>query len=178
MNEEGMLKPALTGGVLLGILSALPFIGSFNCVCCAWVVGGGLFAAYLYVKSSSASVTLGRGMKLGAATGSIGALVYILFSIPLFLMKKNDVNVKEQALQIMDRWFGVTPQMRDYLQNISAPSDIGISALLFVMIFTIGIFCLFGMLGGSIGVALFEKRPPAAPPDNFMPDPPPEDFPQ
>lgn len=52
MNQEGMLKPALTGGVLLGILSALPFVSAFNCLCCAWVIGGGMLAAHLFVSSS------------------------------------------------------------------------------------------------------------------------------
>ena len=30
MNEAGMLKPALIGGVLLGILSSIPIISLFN----------------------------------------------------------------------------------------------------------------------------------------------------
>jgi hypothetical protein len=178
MNDEGMLKPALIGGVLLGILSVMPYIQSLNCCCCAWVIGGGLLAAYLYVKGSSTPVTLGRGVKLGLITGSIGGLVDFLFSIPLdYLMKSNNVNAKEQLLQLMERWFNVTPELREYIQNVPTPSDTGLFTIILKLIFTIGIFCLFAMLGGTIGVALFEKRKTGAPPDNFMPNPPPTEFP-
>ncbi len=37
MNEQGMFKPALIGGVLLGVLSAIPLVSALNCFCCAWV---------------------------------------------------------------------------------------------------------------------------------------------
>ena len=67
MNEDSMLKPALVGGVLLGILSALPLINYFNCICCAWVILGSVVAARLYVKDSSVPVTLGRGVALGTS---------------------------------------------------------------------------------------------------------------
>jgi hypothetical protein len=178
MNEEGMLKPALIGGVLLGILSVLPIIGYFNCVCCAWVIGGGLLAAHLYVKASLTPVTLGRGVALGLVTGSIGSLVYILFSIPLYLMvKKSGVNLTDMVRQNMERWIKVMPEMRNYLQTASTQPDIGLSVLIFVMIFTIGIFCIFAMVGGAVGVAIFEKRKTGAPNPPAMdlpPSPPPD----
>jgi hypothetical protein len=178
MNEEGMLKPALMGGVLLGILSVLPVIGYFNCACCAWVIGGGLFAAHLYVKASLTPVTLGRGVALGSVTGLIGSLVYILFSIPLYLMvKQSGVNFTDLVRQNMERWIKVMPEMRDYLQTASMQSEIGLSVFIFGTIFTIGIFCLFAMVGGAVGVALFEKRKTGAPPDAGAPNPPTIDLP-
>jgi hypothetical protein len=178
MNEEGMLKPALIGGVALGIFSVLPVIGYFNFVCCAWVIGGGLLAAHLYVKASPAPVTLGRGVALGSLTGLIGSIVYILFCIPLYLMmKRSGVNLGDLARQSMERWIKVMPEMRNYLQNASAQTDIGLSAVLFGVIFTIGIFCLFAMLGGAVGVAVFEKRRTGAPPDDAGANPPAPDLP-
>jgi hypothetical protein len=178
MNEERMLKPALIGGVSLGILSVLPIIGYFNCVCCAWVIGGGLLAAHLYVKASLTPVTLGRGVALGSVTGLIGSLVYILFWIPLYLMvKKSGVNLSDLVRQSMERWINVMPEMRNYLQTSSAQTDIGLSVVLFCIIFTIGIFCIFAMLGGAVGVAIFEKRKTGGPPDDVMTNPTSTDLP-
>jgi hypothetical protein len=178
MNDEGMLKPALIGGVLLGILSVLPVIGSFNCVCCAWVIGGGLLAAYLYVKDSSVPVTLGRGAALGSFTGLIGSLVYVLFTIPLYLMmKRSGFNVMEQVRQRMEQWFSATPEMREFLQRPSTPSDIGLLGFAFVLIFIMAIFCLFATIGGAMGVALFEKRNTGAPPNDAISYLPPDDLP-
>jgi hypothetical protein len=178
MNEESMLKPALIGGVALGILSVLPIIGSFNCVCCAWVIGGGVLAAHQYVKASLTPVTLGRGVALGSVTGLIGSLVYILFTIPLYLMLiRSGVRLTDLVRQSMERWIKAMPEMRDYLQTASTQSDIGLSVVLFGMIFTIGIFCIFGMLGGAVGVAIFEKRRTGAPPDDVATNPPPPDVP-
>jgi ABC-type spermidine/putrescine transport system permease subunit I len=150
MNKAGMLKPALIGGMLLGMLSALPY---FDCACCIWVIGGGLFAAYLYVKDSPIPVMLGRGVVLGLATGLIGSLVYILFKIPLYpMMKKDNAANMEHARQLLESWL---PQLREYLQPEAMPSEIGVGALIFSFIFMLGIFCLFSMLGGAVGVALF-----------------------
>ena len=38
------LQPALLGGVVIGVLSALPVINVANC-CCAWILFGGALAA-------------------------------------------------------------------------------------------------------------------------------------
>src|SRR5688572_543103 len=103
MNQEGMLKPALIGGVLLGILSAIPIIGAVNCLCWAWVITGSVLAANLYVKSSSTEVTLGRGVGLGFLTGAIGAVVDVLFAIPMHLMMRGmGVNFMEPLREALE----------------------------------------------------------------------------
>jgi len=71
MNKDSFLKSALIGGVALGVLSALPVLGAVNCLCCAWVIGGGMFAAHLYVKEAQLPVTLGTGVLLGLLAGVI-----------------------------------------------------------------------------------------------------------
>ena len=182
MNEEPMLKPALIGGVILGILSSLPIVKAFNCVCCAWVIGGGVLAAYLYVKDSSVPVTLGRGVALGLLTGVIGTFAYALFSIPLFFFGSG-MNTMEQARQWIDQVPNIPPETRRMVQSFYARG--GISAFIYAIsiVFMLVVFSLFGMLGGAIGVALFEKRKPGTPsiePPPYQPPsgmPPPPDVP-
>jgi len=174
MNEERMLKPAVIGGVLLGILSALPFIAFFNCVCCAWVIGGGILASYLYVKDSPVPVTLGRGVALGLLTGVIGAIVTTLFSIPLFLIaNKSGANPLEQVRQALERMPNVPPESLDTMKALSQKGSLEI--LLFAMfIATLVTYSLVAMLGGAIGVAVFEKRKPVAGPSDIPAYEPPQ----
>src|SRR5437867_4525971 len=159
MNEGGMLKPALIAGVLLGILSAVPLVSLFNCFCCAWVIGGGILSASLYVKSSATAVSLGQGVALGALTGAIGAVVDLLFTIPLhFLMRGIGGSLMDQIREALERVPNVPPESKDALRAfLSRSSDAGFIVLIIGGFFTIMIYSIMAMLGGTIGVALFEK---------------------
>jgi hypothetical protein len=181
MNEERMLKPALIGGVLLGILSALPILRAFNCVCCAWVIGGGMLAAYLYVKDSTVPVSLGRGVALGLLTGAVGAIVTMLFSIPLQILNHAGADWAEQMRRSMDQVPNLPPESRQLLESMFVRGGMGVIFYAIGFIFMLFICSLFGMLGGAVGVAIFEKRKPGAPspdvptyqPPSGMPPPPP-----
>jgi hypothetical protein len=186
MNEHRMLRPALIGGVLLGILSAIPIVSAFNCACCAWVIGGGVLAAYLLVKDSPIPVTLGRGALLGLLTGVIGTVTSTLINVPLqFLISRIGANPLEQMRQVFDKIPDMPPESRQMLETLLAQKNVGILFFIFSVFFTLIIYCLFAMLGGTIGVAIFEKRkhgtppmdmPPQQPPAN-LPPPPPTDAP-
>jgi hypothetical protein len=183
MNQEGMFKPALIGGVLLGILSALPVLQYFNCLCCAWVIAGGMLAAHLYVKGAATAVTLGTGVLLGLLTGAIGAIVDTLFSIPIFLaLKPFAGSLADQMQQVFDRVPSLPPATRDALLSLFASGrGIGIAVVVVSGFLKLILYSLVGMLGGAIGVAVFEKRklggtPMSQPPVNLPPPPP--DFPR
>src|SRR5512136_2122581 len=136
MNEERMLKPALIGGVLLGILSSLPVISAFNCVCCAWVIGGGVLAAYLYVKDSPVPVTLGRGVGLGLLTGVIGSVVSALFYIPLHLvLRRSGMGIVEQMKQSMSQVPNLPPETRQMLESLSSGEGLSIAVYAIGFIF-------------------------------------------
>jgi len=172
MIDERMFRAALIGGVLLGVLSVLPVISAFNCLCCAWVIVGGVLAAHLYVKSAPAVVTLGQGVGLGLLTGVIGAIVDTLFSIPLhFLLSRIGMGFMEQFGQIFEQVQNLPPETREAMRAIVASG--GSAGTLFILLsglIKVVIYGLVAMLGGAIGVAIFEKRkigaadlPPQAP---------------
>ncbi len=172
MNEEGMMKPALIGGVLIGVLSSVPFL-NIPCCCCAWVVGGGALAAYVYVRECKSRVTLGRGVALGALAGAIGAVVNALFLIPRLLISKSPV--AEQFSRAIEQVPNVPEETRQLIATVLAREgmiEFLIIASFFVILF---VYCLLSMLGGAIGVAFFEKRSPGAeaPPAILPPPPPP-----
>jgi hypothetical protein len=154
MRLENMWKPAAIGGILLGVLSSVP---PLNCACCIWMLGGGFLAAYLYVKESSVVVTLGQGVLLGFIAGVIGTIIGELIQIILFPLSA------EQIRQIMEQIPGFTEENRKSVEELLSRE--GFISILFVMNIAISLVinCLLAMLGGALGVALFEKRKPQDP---------------
>jgi hypothetical protein len=143
------LKPALLGGLVVGLLSAIPFV---NYCCCIWGIGGGGLASFLYMKESPTKIGPGDGAMLGGLAGLIGALIYLIVGVPI-------------------AYFISGAAMEDAFQraNIHLPFT---GFLLFLMSGLIGGLCLLvlAVIGGLIAVPVFEKRTDAPPP------PPPQDF--
>jgi hypothetical protein len=185
MNEGHMLKPALIGGVLLGILSTLPYISYFNCICCAWVILGAVVAARLYVKDASVPVTLGSGVAIGLLTGAIGTVVSALFSIPLLLLaSRGGSGLMEQMKQALEQVPNVPPETRQAIESLFSQGNIASIFYIAGFFLLLLVNCLVAMIGGAIGVAIFERRPRGAaapgmtqyqPPSDVPPPPPPSD---
>lgn len=185
MNEGGMVKPALIGGVLLGVLSALPVVNAANCFCCAWVIAGGVLAAYLHVKGSLTAVSLGSGAGLGLLAGVTGAIVDFLFSLPIqFLMRRAGLDLVEDLRKTLEQIPSIPSETRDALLALLADSStFSVAMLVIGGIFKLFVYAVMAMLGAMIGVALFEKRKPGqggpqfsaptAPPPPEIPLPPP-----
>jgi hypothetical protein len=184
MNEGGLLRPALIGGVLLGIVSVVPILGAFNCLCCAWVIGGGVLAAYFYVHGAPAMVSLGRGATLGLLTGAIGAVVDTLFSVPTHLLiARFGDDTLGPIRQILERFSELPPEARELFERLFSrdPASVILHEI-FNGIVKLIVYPIMAMLGGAIGVALFEKRRPGdaiaatdVPTPSPLPPPPPPD---
>ena len=161
MNSKSMLKPGIIGGILLGVLSSVP---PLNCACCIWMLGGGFLAAYLFVKESSVVVTLGQGVLLGLIAGVIGTIIGELIQIPLFLLSsEGGRGIAEQIMQTMEQIPGFTEETRKSVAELLSRE--GFISILFVVniVMSLLLNCLLAMLGGALGVALFEKRKPHDP---------------
>ncbi|HEY0366397.1 MAG TPA: hypothetical protein VGC73_07990 [Pyrinomonadaceae bacterium] len=145
------LKPALLGGLIVGVLSAIPLL---NYCCCIWGIGGGVLAGFLYIKSSPVPVKVGEGAIIGVLTGIIGAVLYFIIGVPLayFISGAN----LEQTLR------GAGIQLPSGISGLLlfVISGLVVGALLFVL----------SIIGGLISVPIFEKRKDVPPP------PPPQDF--
>src|SRR3954447_8779829 len=145
------LKPALLGGLIVGILSAIPLL---NYCCCIWGIVGGALAGFLYIKSSPVPVKLGDGAVVGLFSGIIGAVLYFMIGVPIayFISRGN----LEQTLR------GTGLQLPAGLSGVA----------LFVMSGLIGgaTLLVLSIIGGLIAVPIFEKRKDVPPP------PPPQDF--
>jgi hypothetical protein len=183
MNQSGVLKPALIAGVIVGVISAVPGLKILNCFCCAWIIAGAILAANLYVKQSVTEVSLGTGVVLGLLTGTIAGAVETLFSIPISIaMRSAGTEIFEQMERVLEQVPNVPAESKEMMRSL-ARRGFGIVFLIIGGILTIFIYAVVGMVGGAVGVALFEKRksgdtgvaPPPAyrPPNQFTPPPPP-----
>src|SRR5205814_1251056 len=68
-------QPALIGGLVMGVLSALPLVNAANICCCLWVIAGGAVAAYLLQQNQTMPIAPGDGALVGLFAGIIGAFV-------------------------------------------------------------------------------------------------------
>jgi hypothetical protein len=162
MNNK--VKPALIGGVLLGLLSVIPFVSALNVCCCLWAILGGMLASYLYVKNSPTPATAGDGAIIGALAGVTGAVVALIIGTPIsYAMGPTMRNLLLNLAENMDP--RQAEQFRRQLEMSSSDSLLPVIINQLVLAF---LLFIFSIIGGLIGTALFGKRQGGA-----MPPPPP-----
>jgi hypothetical protein len=159
--QPAKFQPALLGGVAIGILSALPVINVANC-CCAWILFGGALAAYLMQANHPEPIQVGDGAIVGLLAGLIGAVVWLIVSVPINIVMAPLQN--EMTQRFLRDASDLPPELRTMLESFSGGATIGIG-LVFGFFVMLVVSTLFGMLGGLFGALLFKKsQPPVIPP--------------
>ena len=156
--DQGRLQPALLGGLFIGVMSALPLINMGNCCCCLWVVAGGVLAVYLRQQNLAIAVTAAEGALVGLMAGLIGGIVGSLLSIPVQMLI--GPMQQEWMTRILQSNQDMPPQARDMAERLMAGSAIRVAGAIMNIITSV----VFGLLGGLLGVAIFKKNAPPAPP--------------
>jgi hypothetical protein len=153
MNSRSLFLAAGLAGVAIGLLSGIPIISAVNCLFCAWVWGGGIFAVYLYKRNEPSAFMLKpeQGALLGAVAGVIGAVVYTIISTIVGGANAALFNLIQNNPQLRD-------QFGDFLPQLLAQGGFSILALACSLV----IFAVFGAIGGLIGAAVL--KPKTAPP--------------
>lgn len=153
MNDQrpGMFIPALIGGVTAGILSGIPIV---NCLCCLWIIGGGVLAAYFLTKESPVKLTAGDGAIVGIFTGIIAAIVEALVNIPFRAFSEKLVQ------DMMDRFSQYYDEMPSGWESWLGDGGMEGSFVWTILgfVFSVVVFSAFGALGGIIGISLFSKK--------------------
>jgi len=153
-------QPAFIGGLVMGVLSALPLVSAGNC-CCLWVIGGGMVAAYLLQQNRATPITPGDGALVGLLAGLIGACVEVVVSVPVTLV----VGPFERAFaqRVIDMAGNVPSEWRDMLERYGRgdePAAWFVVGRVFALMFWLGVGAIFSTLGGLIGAAVFKKQTP------------------
>jgi hypothetical protein len=165
---QSRLQPAVIGGVVIGVLSALPLISAGNCCCCLWVIGGGAVAAYLLQQHQATPITVGEGAIVGAMAGLIGAVVELVISIPVHLVAGP---LQSRMMQrILERAAAENPDFGHMADQMQYGAARGIIGLIFVFGAYLTVGTAFATLGGMLGALFFKKdQPPVAPPPPPVP---------
>jgi hypothetical protein len=161
MNGNAMLKPALTGGLVMGLLSALPGISLGNCCCCAWLVTGGLLAAYLLQSKTVEPLALGDGALVGLLAGLFGAVASAIIAVPMKLLAGP---FQQRLIQrIAEAQPNLPDNLRQAIDNMGATGVTVAGAIVsFLMMLVLG--AIFSTLGGLLGAFFFKKKAASAPP--------------
>jgi hypothetical protein len=150
---SGKLQPALLGGALIGVLSALPFVSIANGCCCLWVIVGGVLTSYLLQEQTRVPLTGGSAAVAGLQAGMVGAVVAALLGAAVTLLMGGGAEQLDQ----MPRG-DMPPQIAaifDRFRELPAAVWYVGPFLAYIVIFPI-----FSVLGALLGVALFRKTPP------------------
>ncbi len=150
---QDKLVPALIGGVIVGVLSAIPIV---QYCCCIWAIGGGVLAVMMYVKKSPTKVSVGEGAMLGAMAGVIGGVIYFFLATVIGLI------IGAAVYEAQMRRFG---------------GEVPLSGMALILVGAfVGALILAALAtgGGALGVPIFEKRkdggaPPPPPPFGQQP---------
>jgi hypothetical protein len=143
--------PALIGGGVAGVLSAIPFV---NCFCCLWIIGGAMLAAYLLSKDSKVALSSGDGAIVGALAGVIAAIVDFFVSIPFQAMSDDMARsimekVSEYADEMPQGWEG-------FLEGGGFEGSMAMNIL--GLLIAAVVFSILGALGGILGMSMFGKK--------------------
>ncbi len=141
-----LYSAALWAGLASGILSGFPLLSLGNCLCCLWIVGGGVFAAYLYQRNSSEKLTSSDGMKAGALAGFLAAMVATLMDL-VFSYWTRDL-----LIRFMEA-YGMEPSTFMNYQHYFTARGFASTLLMRLIIFS-----LFAAIGGALGTALFKPK--------------------
>jgi hypothetical protein len=146
------LRPALMGGALIGIISAIPVINFINCFCCAGVIIGGILAVHLYNKNlKGLELTSSDGVTIGLMAGASGALISTIITSMI------TGGIKQQIDKILEYSAEMPPEVEDALIRIQ---EMG-GEMFFVivgLVFSLIIYSIFGIIGGLIAVSIFKKK--------------------
>ena len=172
MNSK--LRAAIIGGVVIGLLSGIPYVRLGNVICCLWIVIGGALASYLYIKKSPTPVNIGEGALLGGIAGAIGWAVQLIVGIPLTILTGYpELRFMAGLLERVD------PQKAElYQRNVEYAMSRPFAEQFFYSVFSLQtllgllITVAFAVVGGLVAVPLFEKRKT----DAGLPPPPPPPY--
>ena len=150
------LQPALLGGLLIGVLSALPLVSMLNGCCCLWVIVGGVLTSYLLQEQSRVPLSAGTAAVTGLQAGMVGAIVAAVLGAAVMVLMGGGAEQLDQIPR------GDSPQFDriiDRFREMPAAFWYVGPFLAYIIIFPI-----FSMLGALLGVAMFRKTPPPPPP--------------
>jgi hypothetical protein len=171
MNQQpDKFGPAIYGGILMGLLSAIPYLNLVNCFCCAGILLGGFCAVFFYKSHFTPEMppfTSGDCVMVGALAGLVGAVVGTVFAVGIHAAF-GDVMNEFFRRALLDSNLELPSQTRAQLEEMLADKPLTPLAVSVSFFITTIMDVVFGLLGGLIGYGVFKPKVQGMPP---MPKP-------
>ncbi len=173
MNQGSLLKAALLGGILAGVVSSVPYL---SLLCCLWVMGGGAFAAWTLVSDSGGRVDLGRCAASGFLSGMLGGALCAplsgLVNRLVYGAEALEAQVEQAIAMVGPGGDALAPEQIEAFARGASFLEFNAGSVLMIVMMA-GLFSFLGLLGGLLGGAMFGRKQ-AARADGFpTPFPPP-----
>ncbi len=162
--SEARTNALLTGAALVAVTST-SYLSFVNVLCCAGIIGGGVFAVYRYTADTQTTITGGDGAKLGFQAGLIGAVIGLLLTFVLRMIGiRDDLAIGNYFLNNPPT--GFPPEAID---QMAAQMDLPVWKKTFTWgaLFGMLISGAFGALGGALGASFFKKGGPVRPEQTY-----------
>ncbi len=166
--------PALYGGIIIAVISAVPGLNLLYCLCCANVMIGGLMAVYFYKNNllpENMPLDSSDSIQLGLLAGVFGAVIGSVLSSVIQMILGNVAG--EMINKFIDRFGNLPPEFYDkFHSKFGSQFEEGLTLGRFILKFVgaLIIYPIFGLFGGLIGFSMFRKKQP---PISYMPPMPP-----
>lgn len=168
-QKGNMLVPAVIGGLVSGVLSAMPLA---NCFCCLWIILGGMLATYLYFRESATRATSSDALLMGILVGLIAALVDFFLSIPFQAL---NLAFARRFLETLAEFTEEMPAGWENWLEKGRLTALSLPLMVFTLIMRAVIFAGLGALGGVIGLSLFGRQKGGEAPTSPQPPAPPSE---
>src|SRR5262249_34890770 len=129
----GRHRPAILGGLFIGILSSLPIIGAANC-CCLWVISGGMLTVYLAQQDKPEPIETGEAVVGGLIAGLIGGILVCLVTYAKFMVLGPMIQSSlDQVRQQLSDNPQIPPGVRDFVLNMIGGGGMLVFQFLFIV---------------------------------------------
>jgi hypothetical protein len=181
MDQSLQLRAILLGGLIGGLLSAIPGLGIMtDCCCCGGFVSlGALAGAFYYVQKTNIYPRDADGLIIGLGAGALaGAIAGLANAVIQLLTPKADM--LEGTEELVKLLGFLPPQFQEVIRQSmeqSAQQPRG-AAVVMSMLMIVVLSCLAGALFGFLGLRFFRSRrlhqaaTPTPPYGYYMPPPP------
>ena len=160
--------PALYGGIIIAVISAVPGLNLLNCLCCAGVLIGGAMSVFFYKKDLTEGhppLTSGDALQLGALAGVFGAIIGSAISAAI-LAAFGDIS-RHFIMSFMEQYRDQIPS--EAFGQMERSMAMGGGIWIISLVTSLVVDTIFGLLGGLIGYAIWKPKAGVMSPPSYMP---------
>lgn len=158
-EKPDKMIPALYGGIIIGIISSVPFLNLINCLCCAGIMGGAVISVFFYKQNFTPDTqpfSKGDCLTVGIYAGIVGAFVGTVLDV-VFLKAFGNVVGQFIMDYIQNMEIDIPEESMEAIRQAFQEST-SIFSVILSLVSSLILNTIFGLLGGLIGYNIFKPK--------------------